>query len=931
MAPHRSDRRTFLANGARASAAVAVGSLPVAGPGSTPLPFHVADTSGSGSAPGAAAGPPTRLTLNGVENPVGVDPDDVHFAWGLDDPRRSARQGAYRIVVSTPERGRAPRTVWDSGQVTSARQAFVGYGGRRLAADTEYRWRVSTRDGGSTWSPFSEPAPFVTGLRAGDWGSLWLQPAASDPQPDRHTYLRTHRMLPYKSIERATAFVAAAHKYQLWVNGTEVDTGPSFSYPDEQYYQATDVTGHLRPGHWNAVGVLHHWYGAGQGRPESAPGLLVHLAVHFTDGTREVVSSDRSWREHPGEWLPGGYRNTDGADFVENIDGRATPVGWAEGDFDDRHWTSPAVLGPVGTAPFSRLVALRTRIIEHPVVPVSVRTLSTGAVVVDFGKIYPARPVVNFLHGVSGRTVPMHVGYLLDSDGHVSTVHGTQGTDLSFTYIQRDGAQAFRPYTYLGFRYLQIDQPGEHLGHSQITAMARHAAMPNVSPATFVSTTPMLNRVWDLTNRSALYTSQEQFIDTPTREKGPFLWDGSNESQVAMRAFGEQNLTWQALRDFSRSQKRYWPDGRVNAVYPNGDGARDFATFTEMYPEWVWQYYLNTGDLDTVASLLPTLENISDYLYRSVDAATGLISGLALGSNGDPIYGYDLATSADTTINVMGVNAFNRIGQIAELLGDPAQGAVQAGRRAGLVAAVNSRLVRADGVYVDGLHPDGTLSPHASQQVNAAALAYGVVPAARVKTVGAYIAGLGISVSPDHGLELLRGLHAAGLDQDLVDILTNTGIPGWAHTVAAGGTFTWETWVPSDDIGDGMSHGWGSCALVAMQEVLLGVTPLPPAAADGTPVLDVTPPPGTLTVSGEVPTVAGTVSVRWHRAGKVAELDLVLPPNVSAHVHMPGTRAEDITEGGRRLSPGAAVADPGTGRVTIPVPAGSFSFRSTGA
>jgi alpha-L-rhamnosidase len=878
----------------------------------------LADTGGSDPPAGGRARAPRRLAVNGIEGPTGIDPDDVTFAWVLDDPRRGAQQTAYRIVVSTAPPTGSPLTVWDSAPVTSARQAFVAYRGRRLSADTGYRWRVATRDAGGAWSPFSAPASFATGLRDGDWGSLWLRPAASDPQPDRHTYVRTERTLPPRAIARATAFVAAAHKYQLWVNGGEVDSGPSFCYPDEQYYQATDVTSHLRPGGRNAIGLLHHWYGAGQGRPESAPGVLVHLSVHFTDGTTEVIRSDGSWREHPGEWLPGPYRNTDGGDFVENIDGRATPIGWAEGDYDDRGWTSPAVLGPVGTAPFTHLFALRTRIVEHPVAPATVRTLDTGAVVVDFGKVYAARPTVTFLQGTSGRLVPMHVGYLLDPDGHVSTVHGTESTDLSFSYIQRDGAQTFRPYTYLGFRYLQIDDPGEHLGHAQITALARHAAMPAVPGATLASSVPMLNDVWELTSHSALYTAQEQFIDTLSREKGPFLWDGSNESQAAMPAFGEQNLTWQALRDFSRSQKRYWPDGNLNAVYPNGDGARSFPDYTEMYPEWVWRYYLSTGDLDTVTALRPTLEKVSDFLQDNVDAATGLITGLTLSSTGDPIYGYDLETVADTTVNVMGVNVFTRVGQVAALLGDGPGAALQAARRSRLASAVNARLVRADGIYCDGLHADGTLSPHASQQVNAAALAYGVVPAAGVSAVGAYVAGLGISVSPDHGLELLRALHAAGLDDHLIALLTNTGIPGWAHTVAAGGTFTWEVWVPSDVIGDSLAHGRGSCALVALQEVLLGVAPMTPSAPDGTAALALHPPPGKLSVSGQVPVTGGTALISWRRTGSATELDLVLPPNVSAQVHLPAGR---LTEGGTLLS----------GRAPVLVPAGTYSFRVTPA
>ena len=32
-------------------------------------------------------------------------------------------------------------------------------------------------------------------------------------------------------------------------------------------------------------------------------------------------------------------------------------------------------------------------------------------------------------------------------------------------------------------------------------------------------------------------------------------------------------MTWQGLRDVERGQARFWPDGRVDAIYPNGDGA----------------------------------------------------------------------------------------------------------------------------------------------------------------------------------------------------------------------------------------------------------------------------------------------------------------------------------------------------------------------
>ena len=819
----RFGRRTFLAS----SAGVAAGT---AAAGALLGEAHPPDAAGAERAldgTDALAAPPpgplraTGLTVNGATDPVGVDPDDCSFAWTLRASGREVEQTSYRIVVRRTDPAHAG-VVWDSGVVITARQAFVAYAGPPLAADAAYEWTVRPRGYALEWGPVSAPARFTTALRAGDWQAQWLRPAGASEQPDRVTYLRTEVTPPAGTLRRATAYVSAAHTYRLYVDGAPVDAWPSFSYPDEQYARAVDLTGAVAGGRASAIGVLHRWYGPGQGRPASAPGLLFQLSLWYEDGRHVVVGSDASWREHPAEWLPSPQRNADVGDFVEWVDGRAHPQGWSVPGYDDSSWTAATVIGPAGSAPFARTYAQRTTIRESPVLPVRLHTLAGGAVVADFGAVYAARPRVEFSGGQPGRTVSMRAGYLLDPDGQVSTLHGTQETNLSFTYIMGSGRQAFEAFTYFGFRYVQIDDPGQPLGRDQVVAIARHAAMPEVPLATFSSDDRMLNAVWRLTARSCLYCCHEQFVDTPTREKGQFLWDAANESEAVMRAYGDQNMSWQALRDVARGQARYWPEGQVNAVYPNDDGARTFATSTARYPEWLWRYYVSTGDRDTALRLYPSATQAADWLWSARQGGTGLLYGLADTSNGDPVYGYDLSVAADTASNALAVNAFNRVAQLADVAGDASQAATQRARSAQLAAAVNAVLRRRDGVYVDGIDADGAQSGHASQEANALPLAYGVVPAAQAAAVGSYVAGLGIDVAPNHGLELLRALAAAGLTEAMVHTLTDASIPGWAHIVAAGGTFTWEMWQPSDLIGDSMSHGWGSSALVAMQETLLG-------------------------------------------------------------------------------------------------------------
>ncbi len=871
------------------------------------------------------------LAVNGTVSPLGVDPDDAAFAWTVQSEpgQRQVRQTAYRVVVRRTNPGPSA-VVWDSGSRETGQQAFVTYGGSPLAADAAYAWTVQVRDGNGRWGPVAAPATFTTALRAADWQARWLRPAGSSQQPDRVTYLRTEITLPAGTLRRATAYVSAAHTYRLYLNGPQVDAWPSFSYPDEQFARAVDVASVVRPGRPNALGVLHRWYGPGQGRPASAPGLLLQLSLWYADGRHVVYGTDGSWRERPAEWLPSPQRNSDVGDFVEWVDGRAHPQGWSSPGYDDQTWSAVTVIGPAGSSPFTQTYAQRTHVQEQTVLPVRLHTVAGGSVVADFGAVYAARPRVEFATGVPGQTVTVRGGYLLDPDGQVSTLHGTQETNLTSTYIMRAGAQAFEVFTYFGFRYLQVDDAGQTLGRDQLMALARHTAMPQLPAATFSTGDRMLDAVWRLCARSCLYCSQEQFVDTPTREKGQFLWDAANESEALMRAYGEQNLSWQGLRDVERGQARYWPDGRTNSVYPNGDGARYYATFSARYPEWLWRYYASTGDRTTAILLYPSASKVAAWLWSARQTSTGLLYGLGDTSNGDPVYGYDLSVAADTASNVLAVNAFNRVAQLAGVAADAGGAALWQARAAELAAAVNVTLRRTDGVYVDGVDADGAQSGSASQEANALALAYGVVPASGLAAVGTHVEGLGIDLGPNHGLELLRGLAAAGRPDAVARTLTNESIPGWAHIVAVGGTFTWEEWSPSDLIGDSMSHGWGSSALVAMQETLLGVTFLAPNQ-DGTVRLAVAPPArGLAGATGSVPTIAGPLELAWERGpgGRLA-VDLTVPANATATVTVPASGGvSSVREGGiaAERAPGVTVRSVADGLVLLSVGSGSYRF-----
>jgi alpha-L-rhamnosidase len=768
-------------------------------------------------------------------------------------------------------------------------------------------------------------ATFDTGLTDGDWRADWIRRKPEDLQDitDQYTYARKEFTLGSSPIVRARAYVSADQQYELYINGTRVGKGEAYSYPDHQYYETLDVTQALRAGAANAVGMLTYWDGATKGHPAGKPGMILHLSIQHQDGASQVITTDGTWRVRRGAWLPGTQRDLEGdqVDYTENINGPAEPIGWNKPGFDDHTWQPAVVIGRHPVALWTHLVSVRTRIVQEPVRAVSLTRLASGAVIADFGQVFAAVPTVTFHNGVAGKKINMHAGYLLEPDGQVSTIHGTQHTDMSYSYIERGGTETFQPFDYLGFRYLQINDPGERLTTNDVVALTRHAAVPDENAATFTSSDPTVDAIFQLGRHSALFTAQEQFIDTPTREKGPWLWDGFNESVTAMDAFGEQNLTRKSLLEFAASQARYWQgQGRINKIYPTGLGALDIAEFSEIYAEWVWQYWIHTSDVTLLRAVYPALSNLSDYIERAIVPATGLVTNLPATNLYSPL-------PVLTRQNVLGVNAFRRTGDVAEAIGrPPVEVNTERARQAALTSAINARLTRADGTYVDGLDTHGRQSG-AAEDSNTVAVVYGVVPPAHLAAVAAYVNGLGMASEPRDAAEILETLRQAGRFGDLLHILDDRNADGWSNILARGGTFTWEVWEPIDANGDSMSHGWGSNVLVEIQEALLGVHPTGPGYA----TFAVDPPTSGLTsASGLVPTPSGPIQVSWNRSTPIFTLDVTVPPNTTASVSIPAATVASVTEGGRALAgdPGIRVLSAGSGVVQLAVSAGTYVFSA---
>jgi len=851
------------------------------------------------AAEGHAPDPPTALTVDDRERHLNVE-GSPRFGWLPQDKDPGEAQTAYRITVR-PQGSSEP--VWDSGKVASDQQSYVPYGGPELEPGAAYGWSVRTWDRTDTPSP-AAVGRFETGLGDGDWeGAAWIRRETNEA--DDYTLARTELQVADSPVVRARAYTAAVHTYELFLNGVRADRGNSFGYPGENYYQAADVTDLVRAGEPLALGVNYHWYGGGQGRPSGQRGLLMKLVIEHADGTRQVVVTDGSWRvTRNTAFLPAGRRNGEG-DRIDMQDARGELAGWNRPGYDDSAapWADPQVVGPHPAGVWTHLTGQETRMTETEISPVALLEADDGTMVADFGKVIPARPAVRFDAGVAGRTVPIRAGFRLLDNGRVGTsTLQTQGTNMSFPYTQKDGAQEFRAFTHLGFRYLEIPDAGEDIAIDDVSAVVVHTDTPAGRRASFSSSDATLDAVWDLVERSALYSVQEQFVDTPTREKGQFLGDAVDISYATMAAFGERDATQQAIREFLQSADRFWTAGndlgRYNAVYPNGDGKRDIPDYSLMLVDWVWRYYMETGDRALLEHAYAYLRNTADYALRHIpdDGPTaGLVTNLSGGSGpylfgivdwpAPGRFGYDMSAAARTTINAQSVDVLRTTAEIGELLGRPAAEVEHYAERTDeLVATMNERLRRADGVYVDGLLASGEQSAHAGQHSTSYAIAHRVAPEQDWDALAAHLAGMGMRQGPMTAHWLLQALGDAGRADAVLDLLTDENDLGWANVLAQGGTFTWEAWTLDPGTNFSESHGWGAQAAVDILETALGVRTTSPGAA----TIDIVPPDADLErAAGTVHTQRGPVDLEWRRHPNGLQVRLEVPVNVTARVALP--------------------------------------------
>jgi alpha-L-rhamnosidase len=418
------------------------------------------------------------------------------------------------------------------------------------------------------------------------------------------------------------------------------------------------------------------------------------------------------------------------------------------------------------------------------------------------------------------------------------------------------------------FRWVEIDGwPGELLA-GEVKRRAAFDSTWDDRAASFHSSDPMLDRIWDLCHYSIKATTFA----------GIFV-DGDRE-----------RLSYEA--DAYLNQLGYY------AGDPDSQMERDTFEWLMRYPTWPSEWapqmvfmayadWMQTGDKEWLARHYEFLKT-KTLVERA--GADGLIrSSRAQIRHGDAVDwpegerdGY-VFTPVNTVVNAFHLRAIEEMRQLALALGKESDAQDFEQRERKTLASFQTVLFdKKVGLYRDGIGTD-----HISFHANLFPLAFGLVPEDKRAHVAEWLAQQGMRGSVYAAQYLLEGLFENGQAKAALEEMEAPGDRSWRHMVESGTTITWEAWDQRYKLNQDWNHAWGAAPANILPRFVLGVQVSKPGWSE----TEIQPHPGALRfASGTVPTPQGTVNVSWNTAPNFS-LSVALPEGMEAKVRLPATES----------------------------------------
>ncbi|PWS26470.1 alpha-L-rhamnosidase [Pedobacter yonginense] len=839
----------------------------------------------------------TGLTVEHLTNPLSVDDPNPRLSWKLVSEVQNTMQTAYEIRLSTTA-SFSKKAFW-SVEKKGDESVLVSYAGPALASKTKYYWQVRVKDNHGNTSAWSPIQYFQTGLKSSDWTAKWITVPGKDSLLASPLFRKDFKLS--KTIQSATAYITAKGLYEAHINGKKLGDhyfAPGWtSYKNHLQYQVYDVTKSFNKGD-NTIGVMlgDGWYkgriGFGNQRQfyGDTRALLLQLEIEYTDGTKEIINTDNSWKTTNGPILASNIY--DG----ETYDARLEIQGWDNIKYKETANWKPVRILPNGT---EKLVGMSGPMVSKHEEFKALKIFKTpaGETVVDFGQNLVGWVMVK-AKGASGTKITISHAEVLDKAGNFYTTN-LRSAKQQNTYIVNGGApQIFEPhFTFQGFRYVKIQGFPGTLKLEDLTAVAVYSDMNTTG--TFATSNTLLNQL----QHNIQWGQKGNFVDVPTdcpQRDERLGWTGDAQAFASTAAYNMDvsGFFTKWLKDVSADQL---PNGSVPYVVPNVLNERDAgsAGWGDVATIIPWDLYVAYGDKGILEAQYPSMKKWVDYI-SSVSQNNLWNSGSHFGDwlfyrPNDDNDGRAAVTDKYMIAQTFYAHSTQMLLNAAKVLNKTED-----------VEKYSALLKKIKKAYVsENMTENGKLASN-TQTAYVLALQFDLLPenmrqqaaerlARNVKDYGNHLT-TGFLGTP----YLCHVLSRFGYQDVAYDLLLQESYPSWLYPVKMGATTIWERWdgikqdgsFQTPDMNSFNHYAYGAIG-DWMYKNIAGINPV--QEKPGYKAVVISPKPGgnLTSASATLETVYGTVKSSWVIQEGIFKLDVSVPANAKARVILPKTNKEE--------------------------------------
>jgi alpha-L-rhamnosidase len=751
-----------------------------------------------------------------------------------------------------------------------------------------------------------------------DLGDAKLDPVP--PLPSPAAFLRRSIDVP-KRVQSARLYVTALGSYRMFLNGQRIGDDlltPGFTdYSKRVQYQTYDVTKQVASGK-NVLGAIlgEGWFGSGMTwsglayffQPPPVR-LLAQLEIQYSDGTRDTIISDGSWKTAASPILHSEIYSG------ETYDGRAESENWGQPSFDDAKWQS-ATPAPDSSAPVVAQLDTPVRIVQT-LAPVSVTPVN-GAYIFDMGQnmVGWARLKAS---GPAGTRVRMRFAERLNPDGSIYT-ENLRNADASDTYVLRGGNdESFVPsFTFHGFRYIEVTGfPGTPTTGNITGEVASSVSGDGTARVTTAS--DLVNRMWSI----GIWGQRGNFVSIPTdcpQRDERLGWMG--DAGVFWRT-GSYNFDVDA---FSHKFMHDVTDGQTDAgdfTNVSPDSLRPFGS--EGAPGWAdagviipWTTWMQYGDRSIIEHNWDAMQRFMDFIVK---ANPDFLRKNGVGPNFADWLAPDDRTNKDLLATAYWALVARMMVEMAHAIGKEDDARRYSDLIGNIRTAFQKAYIKDDGEVGTGTQTSYVVALYTKMAPESLepALVNNLVKDIESRNWHLSTGFLGTPF-------LLSTLADHGRADVAYRLLLNETYPSWGYMLSKGATTWWERW--NGDTGDPAMNSYNHYAFGSVvawvYRYVAGIDTANDSPGFHHIVIHPHPDSSMPHASGEYDSVYGKIATDWTRtSGKSVSLKVTVPPNTSATIYLPAIPNTQIWESGTsihaREEKGFNVVETGSGSYVFEV------------